>query len=99
MPSNANYKRDYKQEYKTSKTRGEGKQRADTKKARRAAVKAGVAVKGKDMGHTKAAKSGGTTISKKPVNRHANRAAGGRSGSSAGKAAGARKGHASRRKG
>ena len=98
MPSNANYVRDYKQEAKTAKARGEAKSRTQTKKARRKAVEAGTAVKGKDMGHGKSFKNGGSKIVG-PVNRHANRSAGGKSGSSAGKAAGARKGHASRRKG
>ena len=101
MPSSKNYVRDHEQERKTHLARG-GKE-IDKKRAQaqRNAKKAGKRTTGdgKDAGHKKALKSGGSSANGnlKAQNRSSNRSAGGKSGSKAGKAAGARKGHASRR--
>lgn len=51
MPSPKGYKRDYKQEKRTSDARGEKKKRANRNKARRKLANAGVNVKGKDVDH------------------------------------------------
>lgn len=53
MPSSKNYKRDYKQENKTAKRRGEDKERARRNAARRKMIKEGKAKKGdgKDVAH------------------------------------------------
>lgn len=53
MPSSKNYKRDYKQENKTAKKRGEDKDRAKRNAARRKMMKAGKVRKGdgKDVAH------------------------------------------------
>lgn len=87
--------RNYKQERRTQLAR-EGK--AGERKraqAQRNAKKAGIrrTGDGKDTGHKKAAKSGGTSSKSnlKKQSRSTNRAAGGRSGNRAGKAAGGRK--------
>jgi len=103
MPSSKGYKRNYKQEYAQkgqSGTKGK-KDRAARNKARAAAKRRGVKVAGKDVGHKRALKSGGSrsTSNTKVQSVAANRAAGGRAGSRAGKAAGGRKGGSSKRKG
>lgn len=66
MPSSPGYKRDYSQEYKTAKSRGEvgtggSSPNAERLKIRRAAVKEGKVHKGdgKDLDHTKALSMGG----------------------------------------
>lgn len=51
MPSSPNYKRNYKQEKKTSDARGEKPLRAARNRARLKLKKAGVKVKGKDADH------------------------------------------------
>lgn len=82
MPSSPDYVRDYKQETKTSKARGErdvghGSPNAERSQARRAAIKMGMVKRndGKDLDHTKPLVKGG---SNKPSNwrvrsPHANR--------------------------
>ena len=103
MPSSPNYKRDYKQERKTQiardKTASDPKgtrKRVARNKARAAAIKNGKASKGdgKDIGHKKALKNGGSTSlsNTKVQSRSSNRSHGGKIGSRAGKAAGGRKG-------
>jgi hypothetical protein len=96
MPSSKNYKRDYKQEQKTARKRGDTKRRALRNKARRAAIKAGKAKKGdgKDIGHKRPLSKGGSGSLKntKVQSREINRQEGGRIGSKAGKARGGRKG-------
>jgi hypothetical protein len=71
MPSSPGYKRDYTQEYKTSKARGEvghggSSPNAERLKIRRAAVKVGKVHKGdgKDLDHTKALSMGGANTLK-----------------------------------
>ena len=104
MPSSANYKRNYRQEYaqKGQSSPKAIKQRAARVKARRAAIAAGKASKGdgKDIGHKKPLARGGSKAmsNTKVQSRKTNRSNGGKMGSRAGKAAGARKVHASRRK-
>ena len=105
MPSNENYVRDYKQEKKTAKARGEtgvGSKSGDAVRHRARRKKE------KELGrklrtdehveHNKKVKDGGSNhssnLSVKPAS--ANMSDGGKSGSSSGKAAGARKGHKSR---
>lgn len=105
MPSNENYVRNYKQEKKTAKARGEtgvGSNSGDAVRHRARRKKE------KELGrklrsdehveHKKKVKDGGSNhssnLSVKPAS--ANQSDGGKSGSSAGKAAGARKGHKSR---
>lgn len=105
MPSNENYVRNYKNERKTAKKRGEtgiGPDSGDSQRhrARRA--------KEKQLGkklptnvhvdHKKPIKSGGSNDSKNLVVKPAskNMSEGGSMGNSKGKAAGARKGHKSR---
>lgn len=105
MPSSANYVRDYKQEARTAKARAKKKgdtspqgtkDRVARNKARAAAIKAGKASKGdgKDIGHKKSLKSGGSRSIKntKVQSRSSNRSSGGRSGSRAGKSKGGKKG-------
>lgn len=96
MPSSPGYKRNYKQEQKTARKRGDTKRRALRNKARRAAIKAGKAKKGdgKDIGHKRALSKGGSGSTKntRVQSRKSNRSHGGRIGSRAGKAAGGRKG-------
>jgi hypothetical protein len=62
MPSSPNYVRDYKQEAKTAKARGENPDDATRHRARYAMEKAGKAAKndGKDVGHKRALGKGGT---------------------------------------
>lgn len=62
MPSSKNYKRDYKQEAKTARKRGEVKDRAKRNKARRALMRAGKVHKGdgKDVDHKKPLAQGGS---------------------------------------
>lgn len=68
MPSSKNYKRDYKQEYKTQKDRGEHDDRMERQRARRAVDKKDTGSvnkksprrKGKDVSHNKALSKGGT---------------------------------------
>ena len=109
MPSSSKYVRDLKQELRTQKKRDKTKsdpkgtrKRVARNKARAAAIKAGRASKGdgKDIGHKKALKHGGSTklTNTKVQSRKSNRSHGGKIGSTKGKAAGARKGHSSRRK-
>lgn len=107
MPSSKNYKRDYKQERKTAKKRGEtgvGSKSSDAKahRARRKLEKEGKVKKGdgKDVDHKKPQKSGGSNkrSNLRVKSKSSNRSHGGKIGNKAGKAAGARKGHASRRK-
>lgn len=63
MPSSKNYKRDYKQEQKTAKARGEvggsDSDNAKRKRARRAMEKEGRVRKGEDVDHTKPLSKGG----------------------------------------
>ena len=62
MPSSPNYKRNYKEEWKDAKTRGEGDDNAQRHRARYEMEKAGKVHKndGVDIGHKKAIKRGGT---------------------------------------
>lgn len=100
MPSSPNYVRDYKQERKTLLAR-EGLE-GDRKRAQaqRNAKKAGKRTTGdgKDTGHKKALKNGGSSSSSnlKAQDRRSNRSAGGKSGNRSGKAAGARKANRSK---
>lgn len=61
MPSSPNYKRDYKQEKKTSDARGEKPKRAARNRSRLVAQKAGLVHKGdgKDVDHKKPLDKGG----------------------------------------
>lgn len=66
MPSAPGYKRNYKQEWKTAKGRGEGKDNAARHRLRRLATKKGIVRQndGKDLAHKTALSQGGpTTIS------------------------------------
>lgn len=101
MPSSPNYKRDYKQERKTAKKRGEtgvGSKSADATRhrARRKLEKEGRVKKGdgKHVDHKKTLKSGGSNAKSNLRVRSAksNTSAGGKAGNRAGKAAGGRKG-------
>ena len=97
--------RDYKQEKKTAEVRGEtstGKKDKDGKsisgdakrhRARRKLKKSGVKVAGKDVGHKKSLKSGGSNAKSnlKAESVKSNRSKGGKSGNKKGKAAGGRK--------
>lgn len=65
MPSSPGYQRDYKQEYKTQKARGEAgvgsnSPNAKRKRARRAALKMGLVQKGQDLDHRKPLSKGGS---------------------------------------
>jgi hypothetical protein len=69
MPSSKNYVRDYKQEAKTAKARGEHGDRMERQRARRAIDKTGADKnnngvadrrEGKDVSHNKMMKNGGT---------------------------------------
>lgn len=51
--------RDYKQEYKTQKARGEHEDRMERQRARRSLDAKGVNRKGKDVAHVKALSKGG----------------------------------------
>ena len=101
MPSSPNYKRDYKQERKTAKKRGEtgvGSKSGDATRhrARRAAIKAGKLKEGssKVVDHKKRLKSGGSNSlsNLRTTSRSSNASDGGKVGSKRGKAAGGRKG-------
>jgi hypothetical protein len=77
MPSSKNYKRNYEQEAKTAKARGENADDAERHKLRREAVKAGK-VKvgdGKDLDHVKPLSKGGanTLSNARETNPSANR--------------------------
>lgn len=52
--------RDYKQEYKTQKARGEHENRMERQRARRKLDAEGVSRKGKDVAHVKALSKGGS---------------------------------------
>ena len=89
-------KRNYKKEYANYHSKPEQKKnRAARNKARAAAVKRGAAKKGdgKDVGHKRALKNGGSksTSNTKIQSRSSNRSHGGRIGNKAGKARGGRK--------
>ena len=62
MPSSKGYKRDYAQEWKTAKARGEGVDNATRHRARYEMEKAGKVHRndGKDVGHKLALKRGGS---------------------------------------
>ena len=62
MPSSPGYKRNYKEEWKDAKARGEGDDNAQRHRARYEMEKAGKVPKndGVDIGHKKAIKRGGT---------------------------------------
>jgi 5-methylcytosine-specific restriction endonuclease McrA len=64
MPSSPNYKRDYDQEYKTQKARGDvggsDSPNAKRKRARRQALKLGMVKKGQDLDHKKPLSKGGS---------------------------------------
>lgn len=101
MPSSPNYVRDYEQERKTAKARGEtgrGKKSGDATRHRaRRMVEKTLGRKLKEdehVDHKRTLKNGGSNKPKNLRVRAAsdNMAAGGRSGSKAGKAAGGRKG-------
>jgi len=59
MPSSKNYVRDYKQENKTAKQRGEHEGRMERQRARRAYDAKGIDRSGKDVSHAKMIKNGG----------------------------------------
>lgn len=61
MPSSPNYKRNYTQEWKTAKKRGEDEDNATRHRARYDMEKKGLVSKndGKDVGHKKAISKGG----------------------------------------
>ena len=63
MPSSPGYKRDYKQEEKTAKARGEDKGNAERHKARRIELKKGLVHvgDGKDVDHIQPVSKGGKT--------------------------------------
>jgi len=67
MPSSPNYKRDYKQEKKTSDARGEKPKRAERDAARRLMVKKGMVTKGdgKDVDHKTPLGKGGAPLAPK----------------------------------
>lgn len=80
MPSSPNYVRDYKQEYKTAKARGENGTGHDSGSAerhrlRRKMLKLGLVKKGQDVDHIKALSKGGANTVKNARARspHANR--------------------------
>ena len=62
MPSSPGYKRNYKEEWKDAKARGEGDDNAQRHRARHEMEKAGKVHKndGRDVGHKTAIKRGGT---------------------------------------
>jgi 5-methylcytosine-specific restriction endonuclease McrA len=65
MPSSENYKRDYKQEYKTAKGRGEvgtGSESGNAKRhrLRREALKLGMVKPGQDLDHKRPLSKGGS---------------------------------------
>lgn len=62
MPSSPGYKRDYKQEAKTAKARGEHEGRMERQRARRAYDAKGIDRTGKDVSHNKMIKNGGGNV-------------------------------------
>lgn len=69
MPSSKNYVRDYEQEYKTQKQRGESgtgsnSDNAKRKRLRRKALKLGMVKKGQDLDHKKPLSKGGSNTLK-----------------------------------
>lgn len=60
MPSSPNYVRDYKQEAKTAKARGEDKDSNKRKKLRRQMLKDGKVKPGQDVDHVKPLSKGGS---------------------------------------
>lgn len=69
MPSSKNYRRDYSQEYKTAKKRGEvasgpDGDNAKRKRLRYAALKKGMVKPGQDLDHVKALSKGGSNTLK-----------------------------------
>jgi hypothetical protein len=60
MPSSPGYKRNYKQEAKTAKARGEHSDRMERQRARREYDAKGIDRTGRDVSHTKMMKNGGT---------------------------------------
>lgn len=101
MPSSPNYKRDYKQERKTAKKRGETGVGSKSKDATRHRARRALEKKlGKKLSpnqhvdHKKSLKSGGSnsTSNLRVRSAKSNCSAGGKSGNRAGKAAGGRKG-------
>lgn len=80
MPSSPGYKRDYSQEYRTAKARGEvgtggGSGNAKRHRARRKALKLGLVKAGQDWDHKKPLSKGGSNSIKNGRARspHANR--------------------------
>ena len=76
MPSSPNYKRDYKQELKTSIARGERKKRAERNRARRLMVKKGMVKPGQDVDHKVPLSQGGAPVAAsnlRAVDAHDNR--------------------------
>ena len=99
MASSKNYKRNYKQELKTARRRGEtarGSKSTDVKrhKARAKVLKKRTVAAGKEVHHKRPIKSGGSNKSKnlRAISRSKNRSHGGKIGNRKGKAAGGRKG-------
>ena len=69
MPSSKNYVRDYDQDYKTQKARGESGTGSDSKKAkrnraRRLALKLGMVKPGQDVDHKVPLSKGGSNTAK-----------------------------------
>lgn len=60
MPSSKGYKRNYKQEYKTQKERGETPDRSERQRARRSYDAKGIDRAGKDISHSKMLSKGGS---------------------------------------
>ena len=60
MPSSPDYKRDYKQEKKTSDSRGEKPDRAARNRARRVMLNKGMVKPGQDVDHKKELSKGGS---------------------------------------
>lgn len=80
MPSSDGYVRDYKQEYKTAKKRGEAGTGSDSGSAkrqrlRRKALKLGLVKAGQDLDHKKPLSKGGanTLANARATSPHANR--------------------------
>lgn len=77
MPSSKNYVRDYEQEAKTMKQRGQDEDNAQRTKLRREAIKKGVVARGdgKDLDHKQALSKGGanTLSNARPVDPGTNR--------------------------
>lgn len=105
MPSSPNYVRDYKQERKTAKARGEtgvGSESSDAKRhraRRKMEKKLGRKLKSTEhVDHKNRVKDGGSndTSNLRVISQHANESDGGKVGNRKGKAAGARKGHKSK---